>query len=374
MGQAAKEPDTPRSVTRNFRNLPPAAPIRSKYMYCNQMYTIATYVVEKTSGLEFPDFVEEHFFKPLGMDSSNVQPSRARAKGLGDRIAPGYFWDKESEEYKSWENPSTPEAQGAGSVITSANDYIKYVKAMMNHEAPFTEGLYKGLIKSRSFQDPDYKLLRPHTSPTLYAAGWELRWYRGRLIIIHDGMISGFGSTHFFLPEVIFGAVIFGNASEANNIACILVQELIDEVLDVPKDQREDWSKVEEELGGGEFDDEDVGTVQQQLCPGIKEPEPLETPLSAYTGEYSNTGYHKMKVEIKEGRLFIDAKDRSMGFELMFSHVCNQTKFIAYLADEFTGGDIPFKAEFELEGGKAARMGLHLEAGIKEYIWFDRLA
>lgn len=373
MGQRAKEPDTPRSVTRNLRNLQPAAAIRSKYMYCNMMYTMATDLVEEISGLEFPDFLDEHFFKPLGMDSSNVQPSRARARGLGDRIAPGYFWDKESGEYKGWENPSTPEAQGAGSVITSVNDYIKYVKAMMDREAPFTEGLYKGLIRSRSFQDPEYKHQSPHTSPTLYAAGWELRWYRGRLIVSHDGMISGFGTTHFFLPEFKFGAVIFGNASSAWEVAFVLAQELIDEVLEVPKDQREDWNKVEEELGGGEFDDDDLETVQKRLCPGIKEPEPLETPLGAYTGDYWNLGYHGMKVEIKEGRLFIDAKDRSMGFELSFSHVCNQTKFVAHLADEFTGGDIPFRAEFELSGGKAVRMGLHLEAGIEEYIWFDRL-
>lgn len=372
MGVAAEKPDTPRSVTRNLRNLQPAAPLRSKYFYCNMMYTVATDLVEKTTGVEFPDFLEEHFFRPLGMDSSNLQPERARAKGLGERIATGYFWDKESEEYKGFQDPDTPESQGAGSIITSANDYIKYVKAIMNFEAPFTEEMYKGLIKSRSFQDPSYKLLRPHTSPTIYAAGWELRWYRGRMIVIHDGMIPGFGGTHFFLPEVKFGAAIFGNSASAWDVACVLTQELIDEALEVPKDQREDWNKIEEELGGDD-DDGDVAELQEMLCPGIKEPEPLNTPLSVYTGEYSNPGYHKMKVEIKNDQLFIDAKDRSMGFELTLGHICNQTKFIAHLADEFEGGDIPFRAEFELQDNKAVRMGLHLEAEIEEYIWFSRL-
>ena len=46
LGTLAKTPDTPQSVTRNLRNLRICAPIRTKYMYNNMMYTVATYLVE----------------------------------------------------------------------------------------------------------------------------------------------------------------------------------------------------------------------------------------------------------------------------------------------------------------------------------------
>ena len=58
----AEHPDSARSVTRNLRNLQNAAPFRSKYMYCNVMYTVATYLVEELSGLPFADFLKRHFF------------------------------------------------------------------------------------------------------------------------------------------------------------------------------------------------------------------------------------------------------------------------------------------------------------------------
>lgn len=374
MGPDAPQPDDARSVTRNLRNLPVAAPIRSKYMYCNLMYTVATHLVEQTSGLSFSDFLHEHFFQPLGMESTNLQPERARAKGLRDRIVTGYFWDKDAGKYRGFQLPDTPEAQGAGSIITSVNDYVKWVKAMMNQEGPITQDVYQGLIKSRTLQNPDYEKLLPYTSPVLYAAGWEVYHYRGHMVVSHDGGIPGIGTRHFFLPEAKFGAAIFGNAGGASEVAAILAQELIDEVLKVPEDERIDWNKIEMEGSSDDKDKEKEEKDRQKLCPGIKESEPQKTPLSAYAGEYWNSGYHGMTVQVKDEQLYIDAMDRSLGFTLTFDHVCEQTKYIVHLSDKFEGGDERFRGEFRFENGRAVRMGLHLEGDLEEYIWFDRVA
>jgi Beta-lactamase class C and other penicillin binding proteins len=82
MSVRAAKPDNARSITRNLRNLPVAAPIRSRYIYCNMMYTVATHLVEVKSGQDFGTFLEERFFKPLDMASTTLQPSSARSKGL----------------------------------------------------------------------------------------------------------------------------------------------------------------------------------------------------------------------------------------------------------------------------------------------------
>jgi CubicO group peptidase (beta-lactamase class C family) len=58
-----EHPDTPQSITRNLRNLQNAAPPRQKWMYSNIMYIVASWLVEKISGLPFADFLCREFFE-----------------------------------------------------------------------------------------------------------------------------------------------------------------------------------------------------------------------------------------------------------------------------------------------------------------------
>ncbi|UKZ83167.1 hypothetical protein TrVFT333_010972 [Trichoderma virens FT-333] len=340
LGPRAKNTDSPQSVTRNLRNLATAAPIRSKFMYCNMMFTVATYLVEQKTGISFADFLEQRFFQPLGMTSSNLQPERARAKGLGDRISPGHWWDRKAKQYSTFVIPDAPEAQGAGSIITSVDDYVKYVRAMMNKEGPFTEDVYKGLIRPRSIITQNYDKLAPFTSPLLYAAGWEVHHYRGYLVVAHNGGIAGSSTIHFFIPDLNFGGAMFGNSDDAAFVAEVLMQELIDELLDLPQDQRLSWDKVLYEKNTGkkydeydtnpnedaETEAEEVEAERQKLCPGIKESEPQKMPLSAYTGEYWNPGWKGIVVQVEQGQLFVDCSDRSYVFTMKLQHVCEQTK------------------------------------------------
>ena len=59
----ASQSDTPQSITRNLRNLPNAASPREKWMYSNIMYIVASWLVERISGLDFADFLRREFFE-----------------------------------------------------------------------------------------------------------------------------------------------------------------------------------------------------------------------------------------------------------------------------------------------------------------------
>ena len=182
-------------------------------MYCNLMYTVATHLVEVKSQQSFSHFIQDRIFQPLGMLSTTLQPTAAKARGFSDRMVTGSVWDRTNSTYQPIEMPDTPESQGAGSIVTSVNDFIKWIKALINHEDPITDELYKGLTRMRSFTNPDANWLKPHTSPVAYAAGLEVWFYRGHMVVGHDGGIVGFGSRFFFLPRLGFGVVILGNAS-----------------------------------------------------------------------------------------------------------------------------------------------------------------
>lgn len=373
LGLHAKHPDTPKSITRNLRNLPISAPIRTKFQYCNMMFTVATHLIETVTGQSFESFLHEHFFKPLEMSFTNLQPPAAIAAGLESRLATPYRWVSESDSYRPVPLQHMPEAQGAGQIITSVVDYAKYVRAMMHQELPITKDIYNGVTRPRIIDNPETgdEELDPWTSHQMYAAGWEVRWYRGEKIVQHDGGIPGFGSVHFFMPGRKVGGVIIGNSDEAGTVADVISKELIDEVLDVPRKGRTDWEKraVEAER---KFEEEKE-SVQEQLCPGLKELRPLEREMEDYVGRYWNVGYHEMAVEIREGKLFVDASDRSMGFYLRLEHVCDQTKFIGHLEDCYDGTKEEVPVQFKIEYGKVVSFGMKDEATYDEYVWYERM-
>lgn len=372
LGVRAKHPDTPRSVTRNLRNLQVTEPIRTKFQYCNMLFTVATHLIETVSGMSFDKFLHIKFFEPLGMASSHLQPPAAIAAGLKDRIATGYRWLEDSEEYRIVPWQHMPEAQGAGQIITSAADYAKYVKALMNQEAPMSKAVYDGVTRPRIVDGPDTEEddMEPFTSLELYAAGWGVRWYRGYKIVQHDGGVPGFGSTHFFVPGIKFGGVILGNADNAGNVAGIISRELIDEALGVPKDERVDWDAYFVEAK--KKYEEGKESVAKLFCPELGELQPLQTPLGQYVGTYWNLGYREMVVEIREGKLFIDASDRSMGFYVTLEHVCDENKFIGHLEDRDDGTEEDVPVQFKCENGRIVCLGMKDEQTFDEYVWYDR--
>lgn len=380
MGKDAEHPDTPKSITRNLRNLAVSAPLRAEWIYSNIMYIVASYLVEHLSGMTFAEFLHEHFFQPLDMTSSYLQPDAAKAAGLMERLSIPYEWDEKRKTWIALPYEQLPEGQGAGSVWTSVNDYIKYIQAMMYQHAPITDEIYKGVTKLRAIENPRAVTddQEPFTSPFAYAAGWEIYNYRGHTIVRHDGAIDGYGSTHLFLPDLMFGCVAFANSNPGSMVTEILAKELIDHVLGVPDAERVDWNARahKTEVDGQEESKNDQARLRNDLCPNG--PEPQKLPLSVYTGEYWNAGYRGMKVEIKDDALFIDASKRtSNGFLMRFEHLCGQNMFLAHFVStvpEMSTEDAEaIKAEFRFDNDRVVKMGLALVSELDDMIWFDKL-
>lgn len=390
------------------------------------MFTVATHLVEEKSKKSFADFLDERIFAPLNMNSTTLQPASAHTKGWGDRMAKGYIW--EDNAWRRIDPQDCPEGQGAGSVISSANDLIKLVKALLYHEGPINDRVYQGLTKTRSIVNPNARKLKAHTTPANYAAGMEIYFYRGNMVIGHDGNIPGFSSRFMLIPDSNFGAVVLGNSAKAGGAATAIMRVLMDEVLGVPIEERPSQNNSKRKENGPKKDlaihtkaqhrdqikecqlkDQQPAQSKEQPSEdslvelkaeprkktkkekkkGTQQPQrqkkqgekpmkcknsvlPQETPLRAYVGRYWNAGYRTMTVQIKEDQLFIDATDRSMGFTMTLEHVKDQTKYIGYLMDDIELTDEPVDAEFLFEDGRAVKMGLELEPAIKEMIWFKR--
>ncbi|KAJ6780366.1 hypothetical protein PWT90_03574 [Aphanocladium album] len=364
-GVNAEQTDDARSVTRNIRNLQICAPVRSKYVYNNIMYTVATHLVEAETKTSFSDFLDERVFAPLGMTSSGLQPSRSRQRGFGERMSSGHAWNESESRYREFPSVESTEAQGAGSIVTSAGDYLKLVRAFLRQEGPITRQVYEGLTKIRSMPNPTAKDVDPLSSPKFYGAGVGIVYYRGHAIIGHNGGVPGFGSRFFFVPSLDFGLVLLGNAMEAAYLANAIEKELVDAAMGSKASQEPKDSKSAA-----------AGASSASTEREAEDAEPQKMPLTAYAGHYWNPGYRGLHVQIKDGKLFIDATDRSFQSLITLHHVSGQTKYRAHLQASDAWGGIalvePVPAEFVFNNDKVVKFGLQLDENL-DLIWFDRV-
>ncbi|OAA81949.1 beta-lactamase family protein [Akanthomyces lecanii RCEF 1005] len=334
-GVNAERPDDARSVTRNLRNLQLVAPIRSRHIYSNIMYTVATHLVETQADMSFSDFLAARLFAPLHMSSSSLQPSESRQRGFGERISSGHMWDAAGSRYREFPALDCPEGQGAGSIITSAGDYLKLVQALLRHqEQPITE---QGFNTTAA-------------TPSSASSG-----------------VPGFVSRFFFVPSLQLGAVLLGNALKAATVAVRLQKALIDSII-LP--DAIETAEVEPVTCGPASSSSEFKAVEKE------ETKPQKMPLTAYTGHYWNPGYRGFHIQIRDARLFVDASDRSFSATLTLRHVSGQTNYLAYAqaADNFGGlpVDEPMRVEVGFDNDRAVKFGLILDPDL-DLIWFDRV-
>lgn len=57
-------------MVRSLRYLPLTKGLRERYQYCNVMFVVVSYVVERVSGMWLGDFLRERVWEPLGMKST----------------------------------------------------------------------------------------------------------------------------------------------------------------------------------------------------------------------------------------------------------------------------------------------------------------
>ena len=173
-----------------------------------------------------------------------------------------------------------------------------------------------------------------------------------------------------YLPQVERGIVIFGNSDGANKVAEILCWHLIDELLEVPLSERFDWDEFARKQEESYADQQREDLYPEQPDPPLQ----MVACLQSYVGRYRNAGYHDLVVDLQDGRLHVDAKDRWFGFDLCFEHVSGE-HFIAeniYMVD---GDKERMKARFLNDSsGGVQSLGI---AFVKEMedpmIWFTKV-
>jgi CubicO group peptidase (beta-lactamase class C family) len=195
-----------------FSNAPGVA-----YEYSNFGFGILGRIVTAASGTPYNDYVEAHILKPLGMESTTLDPTAVPP----DRLAPGYRW--EDERWK--DEPLLPDgAFGAmGGMLTTIPDLARYVGVLLGAFPP-RDGAEAGPIGRSSLREmQQIARTRPAVVTRANAGaiqlnasgyGYGLRVWQTcdfAHLVAHGGGLPGFGTLMQWLPEHGVGIIAFAN-------------------------------------------------------------------------------------------------------------------------------------------------------------------
>jgi CubicO group peptidase (beta-lactamase class C family) len=194
-------------LTGTMGFIEPAFPFRKTFCYQNHGFMLAGRVVERVSGMEWEDFIQDNILDPLGMKNTYTRPSR---------IPPGAslsipYNPRDGELF------ATPHleigAMGpAGSILSSAEDILKWLKVFLFDEGPL-QGERKNIlecIKPQFLAPPELFDFKGITRCT-YGLGWWNELYRDREVLKHGGTIDGYRFIMSFMPAEKIAVVCMTN-------------------------------------------------------------------------------------------------------------------------------------------------------------------
>jgi CubicO group peptidase (beta-lactamase class C family) len=185
----------------------------TRMAYCNAGPPVAAYIVEKITGQPFEDYVQNTFFRPMGMENMTYFASDAY-KQLGATL----YQNEKPQEY--WHIIMRP----SGAINASPRDMAKMVQFF----------IHRGMIDSvQLISDASLKRMEtPSTTPG-YQAGIENGYglndftspHKSFVYRSHDGAVPGALTSFSYLPEYKMGYALMINAS--NGKALKLISDLI---------------------------------------------------------------------------------------------------------------------------------------------------
>lgn len=162
-----------------IESIPLAYPPGTKWAYSNFGYVTLGILIHRVTGQFYGDYLQEHIFKPLGMQSTRII---SEADIVPNRAA-GYRLVKGELKNQEWVAPVV-NTTADGSLYFSILDLAKWDAAL------YTENLLKR--SSLDLMWTPVKLKDGQPNKGHYGFGWFIDERKGHRCIHHDGSWQGF--------------------------------------------------------------------------------------------------------------------------------------------------------------------------------------
>ncbi len=196
-GKYIKEDLKPAEVVDKFKNLPMEFAPGTKFNYNNSGFFLLGYIIEKITGKTYQEYIEENFFKPLGMTNSLYGNDKKIIKNRA------YGYQPDGDGFANADYLSMLLPYSAGSIMSTVEDLYKWNRALISYKLVKKETLGKAFT--------EYKL--SNGKGTSYGYGWFLRKLQGSPTIEHAGGINGYLTDAIYLPAEDIFVAVFSNST-----------------------------------------------------------------------------------------------------------------------------------------------------------------
>lgn len=198
-----------------FKDVSPQFQPGQRFSYSNSNYFLLGAIIEKVSGMSYPDFMQQQIFQPLQMGSTEIE----KASGPLSTVI-GYTQGRKGFASVPYYSMSWPFA--AGALRTNVDDLVRWNSAI-TAGALLRRESWDRMAKDYTLNDGNH---------TGYGYGWFIRRLGGSNALEHGGDIGGFSADTWHFPkEELFVAVLANSDSHdpppdtiAEKIAKILLR------------------------------------------------------------------------------------------------------------------------------------------------------
>src|SRR5215204_208973 len=202
----------------------------SEYSYSNSGYNLAAIIVERVSKQQFPAFVEERLFKPLGMKNSSWRDDY-------QRIVPGRAQAYSRQGNGAWRlNMPFMNVYGNGGMLTTVGDWMKWTAMLDTHSLG---AVLVSTLETRGVLNDSRKIS--------YALGLTVSTYKGLKDVSHGGATAGYQTflTRYPDNKVSIGVMCNGTSPGAGGVATSITDEIFGPFPETPRPQSANVSEDE---------------------------------------------------------------------------------------------------------------------------------
>ncbi len=163
-----------------------------RFSYCNTNYVLLALIIEKISGISFPDYMQQKFFGPLQMTHSYVFSLKDTTTATPSFTNNGTFWEFDFLDG----------TYGDKNIYTTPRDILKWDQAL------YTEQVIRKALLDSAFSGYSFEKPSIHN----YGLGWRLQFLsNGKKIVYHFGKWHGFNAAFARLMDEKVTIIILGN-------------------------------------------------------------------------------------------------------------------------------------------------------------------
>ena len=303
--------DSKQIVTR-LRHQKPAYSFRSQFCYSNSLYMTAGEVIPQLTGTSWHDYVRQHFFIPLHMDTT-VTSINAFTKAT-DVATPHAEVDGKLQPI-AWDN--TDNIDPAGAIDSSVGEMAQWLRMLL------ADGRYEGkqvldpavihemetpqmLIGGTDGEAKFLSALNPDSRFYAYGLGFFMQDYAGTKVVWHSGHIDGMSAGLGMVPSQHVGVVVLSNMDQSW-LPMALVWRVVDAYTGQPQ---KDWSAAVLKAVAPAYA---TDKTEQTAMAKAYESGAAPLALSDYVGTYDNDLYGDVAVTLEHSKLMLRVSKRFVG-------------------------------------------------------------